>query len=83
LECLLEKKLSPKKMKQCFGESRSRLPVDSQRTIEKWPNTLPKSERRPFTAKETFPHEMSRPSVAKRLLAGMCLKMFTARYFSF
>ncbi|XP_020032026.2 protein moonraker isoform X1 [Castor canadensis] len=72
LECLLEKKLSPKKMKQCFGESRSRLPVDSQRTIEKWPNTLPKSERRPFTAKETFPQEMSRPSVAKRLLADKC-----------
>ncbi|XP_008048073.1 protein moonraker isoform X2 [Carlito syrichta] len=69
LESLLEKKLSPKKVKKCFSEIRSRFPVGSQTTLDTWPSTLPKSERRPFVAKETFPQEKSRPSVAKMLLA--------------
>ncbi|XP_069339530.1 protein moonraker isoform X2 [Eulemur rufifrons] len=69
LESLLEKKLSPKKVKKCFSEIRNRFPIGSQRTLERWPSTSPKSERRPFVAKETFPWEMSRPSVAKKFLA--------------
>ncbi|KAL2765613.1 protein moonraker isoform 2, partial [Daubentonia madagascariensis] len=69
LESLLEKKLSPKKVKKCFSEIRSRFPIGSQRTLERWPSMSPKSERRPFVAKETFPQETSRPSVAKKLLA--------------
>uniref|UniRef100_A0A8C8ZYR1 KIAA0753 n=1 Tax=Prolemur simus TaxID=1328070 RepID=A0A8C8ZYR1_PROSS len=69
LESLLEKKLSPKKVKKCFSEIRNRFPIGSQRTLERWPSTSPKSDRRAFVAKETFPWEMSRPSVAKKLLA--------------
>lgn len=81
LESLLEKKLSPKKAKKCFGEIRSRFPIGSQRALERWRNTSPKSERKPFVAKEIFPQEIRQPSVAKKLLAGMCPKVFTARYF--
>ncbi|XP_017919938.1 PREDICTED: protein moonraker isoform X2 [Capra hircus] len=69
LESLLEKKLSPKKAKKCFGEIRSRFPIGSQRALERWRNTSPKSERKPFVAKEIFPQETRRPSVAKKLLA--------------
>lgn len=68
--------MSPKKAKKCFTEIRSRFPVGSQKILERWPTVLPKSERRPLVTKETFPQETSRPPVAKRLLAGMCLKMF-------
>ncbi|XP_021093705.1 protein moonraker isoform X2 [Heterocephalus glaber] len=71
LESLLEKKLSPKKVKKCFSEIQSRFPVGSQRTLETWPRTLPKSERTLCVAKETFPQEASRPSVAKKLLVDM------------
>ncbi|XP_027373071.1 protein moonraker isoform X2 [Bos indicus x Bos taurus] len=69
LESLLEKKLSPKKAKKCFGEIRSRFPIGSQRALERWRNTSPKSERKPFVAKEIFPQETRQPSVAKKLLA--------------
>ncbi|XP_055432812.1 protein moonraker isoform X4 [Bubalus kerabau] len=69
LESLLEKKLSPKKAKKCFGEIRSRFPIGSQRALQRWRNTSPKSERKPFVAKEIFPQETRRPSVAKKLLA--------------
>ncbi|XP_057571775.1 protein moonraker isoform X1 [Hippopotamus amphibius kiboko] len=69
LESLLEKKLSPKKAKKCFSEIQSRFPVGSQRALERWRNTSPKSERRPFVAKEIFPQETGGPSVAKKLLA--------------
>nr|XP_030859065.2 protein moonraker isoform X4 [Gorilla gorilla gorilla]XP_055223278.1 protein moonraker isoform X4 [Gorilla gorilla gorilla] len=69
LESLLEKKLSPKKVKKCFSEIRSRFPIGSQKALERWPSTSPKGERRPLTAKDTFPQETSRPSVAKQLLA--------------
>ncbi|XP_051023263.1 protein moonraker [Acomys russatus] len=69
LESLLEKKLSPKKVKKCFTEIRSRFPNGSQRILERWPAVLSKSERRPLVTKETFPQETSRPSVAKWLLA--------------
>uniref|UniRef100_A0A8C2M2X5 RIKEN cDNA 4933427D14 gene n=1 Tax=Cricetulus griseus TaxID=10029 RepID=A0A8C2M2X5_CRIGR len=72
LESLLEKKLSPKKVKKCITEIRSRFPIGSQRILEKWPTVLPKNERRPLVTKETFPQEASRPSVAKRLLADDC-----------
>ncbi|XP_013377591.1 PREDICTED: uncharacterized protein KIAA0753 homolog isoform X2 [Chinchilla lanigera] len=68
LESLLEKKLSPKKVKKCFSEIKSQFPVGSQRILEKWPRTLPKSERTLSIAKETFPQEASRPSVVKKLL---------------
>uniref|UniRef100_A0A8D2CYU9 KIAA0753 n=1 Tax=Sciurus vulgaris TaxID=55149 RepID=A0A8D2CYU9_SCIVU len=68
LESLLEKKLSPKKVKKCFSESQ-RFPTSNQRTLEKWPGTLPKSERRPFISKETLPQETVRPLVAKKFLA--------------
>ncbi|XP_055260147.1 protein moonraker isoform X2 [Moschus berezovskii] len=69
LESLLEKKLSPKKAKKCFSEIRSRFPIGSQRALERWRNTSPKSERKTFVAKEIFPQETRRPSVAKKLLA--------------
>nr|XP_045013994.1 protein moonraker isoform X3 [Jaculus jaculus] len=72
LESLLEKKLSPKKVKKCVTEVRSRFPVGSQKTLEKWPTISSKRERRSFVTKETFPQETSRPSVAKRLLADQC-----------
>lgn len=75
MESLLEKKLSPKKVKKCFTEVRSRFPIGSQRILEKGPTILPKNERRPLVTKETFPQESCRPSVVKRLLDGMCLKM--------
>lgn len=74
MESLLEKKLSPKKVKKCFTEIRSRFPIGSQRILERWPTALPKNERKPLVTKETFPQEASRPAVAKRLLAGMCLR---------
>lgn len=79
MESLLEKKLSPKKVKKCFTEVRSRFPIGSQRILEKGPTILPKNERRPLVTKETFPQESSRPSVAKRLLDGMCLKCYSVR----
>ncbi|EGW06937.1 Uncharacterized protein KIAA0753 [Cricetulus griseus] len=72
LESLLEKKLSPKKVKKCITEIQSSFPIGSQRILEKWPTVLPKNERRPLVTKETFPQEASRPSVAKRLLADDC-----------
>ncbi|XP_065388708.1 protein moonraker isoform X4 [Macaca fascicularis] len=70
LESLLEKKLSPKKVKKCFSEIRSRFPVGSQKALERWPSISPKGERRPLTAKGTCPQETSQPSMAKQLLAG-------------
>lgn len=72
LESLLEKKLSPKKVKKCFTEVRSRFPIGSQRILEKGPTILPKNERRPLVTKETFPQESCRPSVVKRLLDDVC-----------
>ncbi|XP_032947510.1 protein moonraker isoform X3 [Rhinolophus ferrumequinum] len=72
LESLLEKKLSPKKVKKCFGEVRSGFPVGSQRALERQRSASPKSERRPLVAKEIFPRETRRPSVAKKLLADKC-----------
>ncbi|XP_008995532.3 protein moonraker isoform X2 [Callithrix jacchus] len=67
LESLLEKKLSPKKAKKCFSEIR--FPIGSQKTLERWPSISLRGERRPVTAKDTFPPETSRPPVAKKLLA--------------
>ena len=81
LESLLGKKLSPKKVKKNFTEIRSRFPVGSQRSLERWQSTFPKSERRPFVTKKLFPQETRQPAVAKKVLAGMCLEMFIARYF--
>ncbi|XP_074176408.1 protein moonraker isoform X2 [Rhinolophus sinicus] len=69
LESLLEKKVSPKKVKKCVTEVRSRFPVGSQRALERQRSASPKSERRPLVAKEIFPQETRRPSVAKKLLA--------------
>lgn len=69
LESLLEKKLSPKKVKKNFTEISSRFPVDSPRSLERWQSTLPKSERRPFVTKKIFPKETRQPSVAKKVLA--------------
>lgn len=81
LEFLLEKKLSSKKVKKCFTEIRSRFPIGSQRALERWRSALPKSEKRSLIAKEIFPQETKHPWVAKKLLAGMFLKVFIARYF--
>ncbi|XP_054545613.1 protein moonraker isoform X2 [Talpa occidentalis] len=69
LESLLEKKLSPKKVKKCFSEIQNKFPVGQQRASETWQSTSPRSERRSFVAKEVFPQETRRPSVVKRLLA--------------
>lgn len=68
LESLLEKKLSPKMAKKSFTEVRSRFPIGSQRSLERWQSTLPKSERRPFVTKKIFPQETRQPSVAKKVL---------------
>ncbi|XP_039110393.1 protein moonraker isoform X2 [Hyaena hyaena] len=72
LEFLLEKKLSPRKAKKCFSEVRSRLPVGGHRALERWQSPSPKSERRPFVAKEVFPQETRLPSEANKLLADKC-----------
>ncbi|XP_015414671.1 PREDICTED: protein moonraker isoform X1 [Myotis davidii] len=69
LESLLEKKLSPKKVKKNFTEISSKFPVDSPRSLERSQSTLPKSERRPFVTKKIFPKETRQPSVAKKVLA--------------
>ncbi|XP_058139718.1 protein moonraker isoform X3 [Dasypus novemcinctus] len=69
LDSLLEKKPSPKKAKKYFSEIRSKFPVGSQKQLERWPSTSPKSEKGPLVAKEMFPQETGRPSVAKKLLA--------------
>lgn len=69
LESLLEKKLSPKKVKKSVTEIRSRFPVGSQRSLERWQSTFPKSERRPFMTKKVFPQETRQPSMAKKALA--------------
>lgn len=69
LESLLERKLSPRKVKKSVTEIRSRFPVGSQRSLERWQSTFPKSERRPFVTKKIFPQETRQPSVAKKALA--------------
>lgn len=69
LESLLEKKLSPKKVKKSFTEIRRRFPVGSPRSLERWQSSLPKSERRHFVTKKIFPQETRQPSVAKKVLA--------------
>nr|KAF6415995.1 hypothetical protein HJG59_007251 [Molossus molossus] len=69
LESLLEKKLSPKKVKKSFTEIRSRFPIGNSRSLERWPSSLPKSERRPFVTKKMFPQETRQPSMAKKVLA--------------
>ncbi|XP_066119041.1 protein moonraker isoform X1 [Saccopteryx bilineata] len=68
LESLLEKKLSPKMVKS-FTEVRSKFPIGSQRSSERWQSTLPRSERRPFRAKKILPQEARQPSVAQKVLA--------------
>ncbi|XP_040856464.1 protein moonraker isoform X2 [Ochotona curzoniae] len=69
LESLLEKKLSPKKVKNCIGDNRSRFPIGSQRTFATWPSPSPKSKRRPFVEKEIVPQDTGLPAVAQKLLA--------------
>ncbi|CAK6437808.1 unnamed protein product [Pipistrellus nathusii] len=69
LESLLEKKLSPQKMKKNITEISSRFPVDSPRPLERWQSALPKSERRPCVTKKILPKETRQPSVAKKVLA--------------
>ncbi|XP_006863541.1 PREDICTED: uncharacterized protein KIAA0753 homolog [Chrysochloris asiatica] len=69
LESLLERKLSPKKVKKCFSETRSKFPVGSQRILERWPNVSSRTERRLFGVKEMVPQETRRPAIVKKLLA--------------
>nr|XP_036882961.1 protein moonraker isoform X2 [Manis javanica] len=69
LESLLEKKLLPKKVKQCFTDVQSRFPIGSQRSLERWRPVSPRRERRAFVAKEVLPQEATRPSLAKKFLA--------------
>ena len=76
LESLLEKKLSPKKVKKCFPEVQTRFPVGGHRALERWRSSSPKGERRPLLAKEMLLQEARQPSRANRLLAGMCPEMF-------
>uniref|UniRef100_A0A452UAH1 KIAA0753 ortholog n=1 Tax=Ursus maritimus TaxID=29073 RepID=A0A452UAH1_URSMA len=76
LESLVEKKLSPKKVKKSFTEVQSRFPVGNHRALEGWQSPSPKSERRSLVAKETFPEETRWPSGTKTLLAGMCPETF-------
>lgn len=79
LESLLEKKLSPKKVKKCVSDVPSRFPVGSQKTLARWPSPLPRGERRPFVEKEIFPQDIVWPGMAQKFLAGMCLKVFPGR----
>lgn len=69
LESLLEKKLSPKKVKKNFTEISSKFPVDSPRSLERLQSTFSKSERRPLVTKKIHPKETRQPSVAKKVLA--------------
>ncbi|KAK2488563.1 LOW QUALITY PROTEIN: hypothetical protein MC885_011989 [Smutsia gigantea] len=69
LESLLEKKLLPEKVKQCFTDVQSRFPIGSQRSLDRWRPVSPKSKRRAFVAKEILPQEAKRPSQAKKFLA--------------
>ncbi|XP_045442609.1 protein moonraker isoform X2 [Pipistrellus kuhlii] len=69
LESLLEKKLSPQKVKKNITEISSRFPVDSPWPLERWQSALPKSERRPCVTKKILPKETRQPSVAKKVLA--------------
>ncbi|XP_026903224.1 protein moonraker isoform X2 [Acinonyx jubatus] len=72
LESLLEKKLSPKKVKKCFPEVQTRFPVGGHRALERWRSSSPKGERRPLLAKEILLQEARQPSRANRLLADKC-----------
>ncbi|XP_040309462.1 protein moonraker isoform X3 [Herpailurus yagouaroundi] len=72
LESLLEKKLSPKKVKKCFPEVQTRFPVGGHRALERWRSSSPKGERRPLLAKEMLLQEARQPSRANRLLADKC-----------
>ncbi|XP_030151226.1 protein moonraker isoform X2 [Lynx canadensis] len=72
LESLLEKKLSPKKVKKCFPEVQTRFPVGGPRALERWRSSSPKGERRPLLAKEILLQEARQPSRANRLLADKC-----------
>lgn len=70
LESLLEKKLSPKKVKKCVSDVPSRFPVGSQKTLARWPSPLPRGQQRPFVEKEIFPQDIVWPGMAQKLLAG-------------
>ncbi|XP_043438671.1 protein moonraker isoform X3 [Prionailurus bengalensis] len=72
LESLLEKKLSPKKVKKCFPEVQTRFPVGGHRALERWRSSSPKGERRPLLAKEILLQDARQPSRANRLLADKC-----------
>ncbi|XP_045343260.1 protein moonraker isoform X3 [Leopardus geoffroyi] len=72
LESLLEKKLSPKKVKKCFPEVQTRFPVGGHRALERWRSSSPKGERTPLLAKEILRQEARQPSRANRLLADKC-----------
>ncbi|KAM8817826.1 protein moonraker isoform 2-T2 [Rhynchonycteris naso] len=68
LESLLEKKLSPKLVKS-RTEVRSRFPIGSQQSSERWQSTLPRGERRPLGAKKILPQEASQPAMTRKVLA--------------
>ncbi|XP_078294059.1 protein moonraker isoform X3 [Panthera onca] len=72
LEALLEKKLSPKKVKKCFPEVQTRFPVGGHRALERRWSSSPQGERRPPLAEEILLQEARQPSRADRLLADKC-----------
>nr|XP_025861014.1 protein moonraker isoform X2 [Vulpes vulpes] len=73
LESLLEKKLSPRKVKTCSTDLRRKFPVGSHGASERRHSPSPQSQRRPLVAKETLPQEATRSSGTRKLSAEKCL----------
>ncbi|KAM8955897.1 protein moonraker isoform 3-T3 [Lycaon pictus] len=73
LESLLEKKLSPKKVKTCSTDLRRKFPVGSHGASERRHSPSPQSQRRPLVAKETLPQEATGSSGTRKLSTEKCL----------
>ncbi|XP_041626987.1 protein moonraker isoform X2 [Vulpes lagopus] len=73
LESLLEKKLSPKKVKTCSTDLQRKFPMGSHGASERRHSPSPQSQRRPLVAKETLPQEATRSSGTRKLSAEKCL----------
>lgn len=70
LESLLEKKVSPKKVKTCSADLRRKFPVGSHGASERRHSPSPQSQRRPLVAKETLPQEATGSLGTRKLSTG-------------
>ncbi|XP_025317778.3 protein moonraker isoform X1 [Canis lupus dingo] len=73
LESLLEKKVSPKKVKTCSADLRRKFPVGSHGASERRHSPSPQSQRRPLVAKETLPQEATGSLGTRKLSTEKCL----------